>query len=491
MQEHRLLLAGFLLISVVPMTAAQTDGAGKVFIIGLDGASHDLMQQCIEDGDMPNMEALLDEGGMVPMQAPLPPLTPVVMSSFLTGKDPGGHGVYGFEQRSPLTYDTTTVDSTDLDRILPEAIEGQSVLINVPMTYPAPRINGVVVSGFPGSSSGRYTHPPQLRQELEAMNYTVTTAGSYSDQTELEDEVFTALDQRTNISLEYMERYDWSLFMTMFTGDARLQHFRAYESCEGALKRYYEEVDAFLGEAQERLPEDATVIVMSNHGFKELRTKAYMYSLLKEGGFLEPELVPYIKHFGQELAGSVLGRLGIGGSAGELSGTSFSSAYMDEIDWDRTRAYTGSFYNGQVFLNVKGEEPDGTVPPEEYEETRAEIRSYLEGVENPATGEPLFEEVHTRDELYSGEHLEDMPDIVVEAPGVNHIARFGFWKDMLQDPAEQSTPFRTGFVAGSRPFTVDEAGITDLSTTVAALLNASYGEGKVITSMNTNTGTGP
>jgi len=324
------------------------------------------------------------------------------------------------------------------------------------------------------------------------MNYTVTTAGSYSDQEELEDEVFTALGQRTNLSLEYMERYDWSLFMTMFTGDARLQHFRSYESCEGALRRYYEEIDSFLGDARERLPDDATVIVMSNHGFEQLRTKAYMYSLLKDGGFLAPELVSYIKHFGQELGATVLGKLGIGGgSAGELSGTSFSSAYMDEIDWDRTQAYTGSFYNGQIFLNVKGEEPDGTVPPAEYNATRAEIVSYLEDLTNPATGEELFEQVHTRDELYSGEHFDDMPDIVVEAPGVNHIARFGFWKDMLQDPAEQSTPFREGFIAGSQPFTVDEAGITDLSTTVAALLNASYGEGKVITATETNGGTGP
>lgn len=488
MQEHKLLLAGFLLISVVPMTAAQTDG--NVFIIGLDGASHDLMEQCIEDGDMPNLEGLVRDGGMVPMQAPLPPLTPVVMSSFLTGEDPGGHGVYGFEKRSPLTYDTSTVNAEMLDGILPEAIDGQSVLINVPMTYPAPRINGVVVSGFPGSSSGRYTHPPQLRQELEEMNYTVTTAGSYSDQDELEDEVFTALEQRTNISLEYMERYDWSMFMTMFTGDARLQHFRAYESCEGALQRYYEEIDAFLGEVKERMPEDTTVIVMSNHGFEQLRTKAYMYSLLKGGGFLEPELVPYIKHFGQELASSALGRLGLSGSDGELSGTSFSSAYMDEIDWERTQAYTGSFYNGQVFLNVEGEEPEGAVPPEEYNETRAEIRSYLEGIEDPATGEPLFEAVHTREEVYSGDRIDEMPDIVVEGPGINHIARFGFWKDMLHDPAEQSTPTRTGFIAGDRQLTVDEASITDLSTTVAALLNASFGDGKVITATSTNQETG-
>lgn len=477
--RRHLIAATVLLALVVPM--ASSAPAEKVVVIGLDGASHEYMQQCMEERDVPNIEAVASDGSFSRMDAPLPPLTPVAMSSFLTGQDPGGHGIYGFEKRKPLEYDTSMVNGQYLSGILPDATEGKSVLINVPMTYPAPQIDGVVVSGFPGSNAGRYAYPPPVKSRLEDMNYTVTTAGTFDTTEELEEGVFDAFEQRRGLALDFMDRYEWNLFMVMFTGDARILHFESPEGCDGAIGDYYEEVDAFLGQVRERTPDNTTVVLMSNHGFAPLDKKLYLYTFLKDQGYLEPKTVPYYKHMLQDFLGDVAEFLGLG-SGGEIAGraSGFSSAYMDEIDWSGTEAYTGAFYNGQIFINLEGREPHGTVPQDRYEEVRSDIIEDLKALRDPETGERVVENVYTKEELYDGEKMDELPDIIVEMPGYNHIARFGFGSTFLRDPVEKSAPVKEGFLLTNRDVTAGNISIVDLSTSVADLLGAEFGEGDAI-----------
>lgn len=462
-----------ILAVLIPMSSAN-----DVVVVGLDGASKDLMAECLEENDYSNIEALRKEGSFRQMDSPLPPLTPVAMSSFLTGKNPGGTGVYGFEERRPFSYETSVVDSRDLDTIFPEKVNGSSVMINVPMTYPAPEIDGVVVSGFPGSMKGRYAHPPPVKQELKKINYSVSTAGTFEDQEELRSEVFEIFQKRRDLALDYMEKYDWSFFMVMFTGDARLQHFSKTGDCQESLGDYYAGVDEFLGEVREKTDENTTVVLMSNHGFKELDKKIYLYTFLKQNGYLEPEKPGYYWHWIQDMAGDLLSTLGIS-EGGEVSSQGeISSEYMKEVDWENTEAYTGGFYNGQVFINLEEREPRGTVPEEEYEEVRREIIEDLEQLRDPETGEKVVENVYKKEEIYSGERMEDVPDIIVEAPGYNHIARFGFGQKFLRNPVESSSPVKEGFVISNRKISGENLKITDLTASVTAELGDPYGEGK-------------
>ncbi len=478
----KLLLVALLAGGLMGMAgAAETDG--KVVVIGLDGASHAFMQDCLSRHDMPNITGLAGDGGFERMDATLPPLTPSVMSSFLTGTGPGDHGIYGFEKRSVLDYTTSSVNARYLDRILPQAVNGSSVMINVPMTYPAPEIDGVVVSGFPGSTSGNYVFPPTLKQDLADRNYTVTTAGTFDDQDDLEREVFDAFATRRTLALDYMDRFDWRFFMVMFTGDARLLHFDAPDGCDGAIADYYAELDRFVGEVRDRVDDDTTVVLMSNHGFEPLRKKMYMYTFLKDRGYLAPRTVPYYRHYLEDVAGRILASLGLK-SGGEVSGrASFSSAYMEEVDWEHTQAYTGAFYNGQVFLNVEGREPNGQVAPDDYHDVRADIIADLEALEDPETGDPVVTAVHTKEELYGVSDpaaTNAVPDIVIETPGYNHVARFGFGRTFLDDPVEASAPVKEGFVMADRPITGTNMSIIDLSTSVAALLGTDFGIGRDI-----------
>lgn len=459
---------------VLPMTAAEQNE--KVVVIGLDGASSEFMQRCIDEADLQNIEELSQRGSFNTMNSTLPPLTPSGMSSYLTGSDPGNHGVYGFEKRNMLDYETSTVNSLNIGETLPEAVDGRSVMINVPMTYPVREINGVMVSGFPGSTSGEYVHPPTLKKDLEERNYTVTTAGNFGGGEELERDVFEAFETRRQVSLDYMERFEWDYFNVMFTGDARLMHF-SEPSCQGAIKDYYRGLDEFVGKVDDRTGENTTIILMSNHGFKRLDKKMYMYTFLKQNDYLKPKQPEYIIHRLQDFAGNILSKLGLS-SGGEVSGrASFSDQYMDEVDWDETKAYTGGFYNGQIFINLEGREPNGVVPKEDYEEVRNNIIEDLKQLEDPETGEKVVENVYTKEELYDGEKMDELPDIIIETPGYNHIARFGFGDTFLKDPVERSAPVKEGFMVSNREVEgcLD---IVDLSTSVAALRGTEFGEGE-------------
>jgi predicted AlkP superfamily phosphohydrolase/phosphomutase len=82
-----------------------------------------------------------------------------------------------------------------------------------------------------------------------------------------------------------------------------------------------------------------------------------------------------------------------------------------DIDWSRTKAWGWGGYYARIFLNVKGREPNGTIPPEDYERERDELRHRLQQVRGP-NGEEFRNKVYTPEELY-GVALGDKPDLMV------------------------------------------------------------------------------
>jgi predicted AlkP superfamily phosphohydrolase/phosphomutase len=89
------------------LLAAAASGAGtkakKVFVLGIDGLDPKLLQTYMDEGLLPNFKRLVEQGEFKPLQTSMPPLSPVAWSTFITGMDPGGHGVYDFLHRDPAT----------------------------------------------------------------------------------------------------------------------------------------------------------------------------------------------------------------------------------------------------------------------------------------------------------------------------------------------------------------------------------------------------
>jgi predicted AlkP superfamily phosphohydrolase/phosphomutase len=85
------------------------------------------------------------------------------------------------------------------------------------------------------------------------------------------------------------------------------------------------------------------------------------------------------------------------------------------IDWPHTVAYSGSRTSEGIYINLKGREPHGVVEPgQEYERVRTRVMAELAALVNLSTGERVVSDVHRREDLYGGPHLEQMPDILFE-----------------------------------------------------------------------------
>src|SRR5438094_2255530 len=150
----------------------------RVFLTGWDGATFDLIRPWIDEGKLPNLARLMEAGVHGPLQSTIPPWSFQAWSSFLTGKNPGKHGIYDFFRTPPGTYDLEFVNAdhrrggASFWQLLGEA--GRKVIaISIPGTFPPDKVNGIMISGFdfPGDGPGSYVdsrgmYPSELYQEL-------------------------------------------------------------------------------------------------------------------------------------------------------------------------------------------------------------------------------------------------------------------------------------------------------------------------------------
>lgn len=75
----------------------------RVIVLGFDGLDYDLTRQLIAAGRMPAFAKLASAGTFAPLGTTIPPQSPVAWSTFITGLDPGGHGIFDFIHRDPKT----------------------------------------------------------------------------------------------------------------------------------------------------------------------------------------------------------------------------------------------------------------------------------------------------------------------------------------------------------------------------------------------------
>ncbi|MDH4207858.1 MAG: alkaline phosphatase family protein, partial [Anaerolineae bacterium] len=433
-------------------TREQTAAAAgqRVFAIGLDGATLDLIRPWAAEGRLPTFARIMSEGSCGRLISTIPPVTGPAWASFMTGKNPGKHGVGDFFHRVPGEYRRVPIDATSL-RAEPLWVTisrlGKKVgVLNVPVTYPPYEVDGFVVSGLLTPRSGaRFTYPESLAQELDQAlgGYRVNLDHFYSKgaaEPFLAD-VRNLVDGRTRAAQYLMSRYDWDFFMVHYIATDWIQHFlwhcmdRAhpqFDETEAALYgdailQTYQQVDAALDTLLSSLDRQTVVLLVSDHGFGPFHHYLYLNNWLLQNGLLHLRrsrgtrlryllfrrgITPSTLY--QALDRMALVKLAFKASKqqrSELMGSLFLSAR--DIDWPRTRAYSAGNV-GQVFLNVKGREPSGIVEPgAEYEELREQIISMLAQLRDPQTGELVVEHIYRREEIYNGPYVEQMADILL------------------------------------------------------------------------------
>lgn len=421
----------------------------RVLVIALDGATFDILTPWLDGGQLPNLAKLRDTGAQAQLMTTYPPITAAAWNSFMTGKNPGKHGVFEFLQRKAGSYGVEPMNASrrgarSLWGMLSEGGQ-RAVVINVPMTYPPEAIKGALVAGMPVPSKRTdFAYPPELSAEVLSWlpNYEINASSVYirgKAENFLQD-IRLKLHQRLDLAERLFEREKPDFGMVHILGTDRIQHEfwhcmdTTHPKHKGEALRYqdaildfYREIDQNLGRVLRFADEDTTVFVISDHGFGPLHKFVYLNTWLLEQGLLKlkSDAMTRLKQTAFKLGFTptniyrIVEALGGGGLRGGME-MSARQKLLDalflsfqDVDWSRTQAYArGNF--GQIFVNLEGREPQGIVAEGvAYDRVVNDIISRLPSLKDPQTGAAIVSHAKRRDELFSGAFSDHAPDVAV------------------------------------------------------------------------------
>jgi len=470
--------------------------APKVLVIGLDGGAWRVLDPLLAQGRMPNLGRLVQEGVRGGLASTVPPITAPAWSSFLTGANPGRHGVFAFQRSLDQDLERGWVNATAIRAPkLWHYLQGHGVrcgIVNVPMTYPPEPLPGYMVTGMlTPIQTSCFTYPEELTEDLRERGYvTDLRIRKVEREVETAEQQVTLLRDLQDVVRRRVEGVGWlwereavELLAVVFETPDRIQHIlwdrilgvlagEVSDPVNQAILDCYQEVDRGIGRLLELADAETTVFVLSDHGFCGLQTAVHLDQWLADQGLLRyagarATLRRRVKAGLAPILKKVLPRPWL-----ERGRRAFAVTRV--IDWDHTRVYSGRSSENAVFINLKGREPMGVVEPgREYEELRDEVIQALEGLCDPRTGEPVLQRVARREDVYRGPYVESAPDILFElAEGyevTSEVATKGLFRDISGDGAGFHAQEGILVVAGpgvDAPQTLEGANIADLAPTI-------------------------
>jgi predicted AlkP superfamily phosphohydrolase/phosphomutase len=515
----------------------KTTERSQVLIVGFDGATWDLIKPWAQEGKLPFLARLMDEGACLDLNSTVPPISPPAWSSFMTGKNPGKHGIFDFTRRDWESYRMRILrrpSEPAFWSILSQ--RGYRVgVINVPQTYPPESVNGFMVTGLGTPSDKTFTYPPELTTPIFRRGFRPTPGLCYrpGKEDELLEQILSATDTVTEITLDLMSREPWDVFVVVLRITDEASHFLwkhmdathpahspEDDAHQAALLTCYQKADDALRRIVEAAGEDVTLFVMSDHGSGPLYKNVFLNEWLRLEGLLTLKeektasslLLQLLLRSGltRTDVGRALSRMGLGkfkawlrdrlGDHIDIIPNVARPRLQEAVDWSRTRAYSVG-YIGQIYVNLKGRDPQGIVEPgEDYERTRDHIIEQLLQLEDPQTRERVVDRVIKREQVYEGRYLEQAPDLFVYMKDLSYITRGSYAFSPTGSIFVPPVTYESGghrqlgiLLAWGRHilpgYTMSEAHlaeITDLAPTVLYLMSCAVPQdmdGQVITSL--------
>jgi predicted AlkP superfamily phosphohydrolase/phosphomutase len=423
----------------------------KVLVIGLDGATLDIIIPWASQGRLPVLNNILQSGVFGRLRSTIPAITPTAWASFMTGKNPGKHGIFSFGVRLKDRYRQQPVNASMIKGKLIWDILGmygkKVGMFNIPLTYPPRPVNGFMVTGmFTPSVNTTFTYPAELASELiaEIKDYVIDVKwAEYKDKGVdifLKDLRY-ATQKRKEAFLYLMNKYDWDFLMGVFIGMDRVQHCLwkyidpelaspVSKEIYSGIVDYYQYLDEAIGEVIKNAEDECNIILMSDHGFTSLYKTINIEEILMDMGMLvmrsqkgkgwRDYIVPLVRPFRRQYDQLLKIANILGLKKKFIEQVEGMSSFHGGIDWSKTKAYGIS---SGIFINLKGREPLGIVEPgKEYEIVRDEIISRLMELRDTERDCNIFEHVYKKEELYHGDELEHAPDIMVLSSRSHYLA---------------------------------------------------------------------
>lgn len=431
----------------------------ETLLVGIDAGCLPVFRELFEEGRLPALRSLVEDGFAAPMESQIPPWTPSAWPSLYTGVNPGKHGVYGFVSNEGYDWRVVTADDVR-EYTLWELLDRHgltSVVVNAPVTFPPPAIDGAVLPGFIGPEDPE-CHPPGLLDEVREAIGEYRLYPAYHT----EDEAFTRDQKRSEyVDLVRMRGEAFSYLAGKYDpqfGFVQFQRpdtvFHEFGGDRGMVRAVYEATDRAIARVLEDCDPDR-VFVASDHGMgrydgadfhvnDHLREEGYVTATkggkgmpgwrpirdsLREGEVTEswePSLFERLAA-GAASVGltarrvqSALERVHLAETVGHYLPDNVSRTSAEQVDFAESVAYLRARTELGVRINLEGREPDGVVPPSEYESVRSELIESLRSVTAPC-GEPVFERVAPREAFFEGPYVEDAADVIVVPNGFDHF----------------------------------------------------------------------
>lgn len=419
----------------------------KLLILALDGLDPGLVTRWGDD--LPNLSFLRREGFFSPIASTIPPMTFPAWSTFLTGVNPGRHGIFDFTERRPGYLKLRFINATR--RRYPtflKLISNQGFRvgsIGLPTTYPPEALSGYQISGFdtpvPSRADCSYAHPRGLADEINENlggyffgNFNESRIGS-SWHSKVLRLLREGIERKVRL-VQFLERRIPLDLLLLHVGETDTVGHHYWAFCDDRSPRHlptrdrdvadavhliYQAADDLVGKVI-RICEPETTIIISDHGMGGTSNRIlYLNRFLAERGFLKftesffPSMVGKLKSWGlkwmpyrfQQQVFKILN----GWVASEIE----SALRFGGIDWGKTQAYSEELnYYPAVYLHCKGRDPFGIVTGDQVAEVRDRVVQALLDWRDPLDGTRIVRNVHCKEEVYSGPEIESAPDLILE-----------------------------------------------------------------------------
>ncbi len=442
-----------------------SSGMEKVFIISLDGATFDVLLPLMQQDCMPNLQALMQQSISSELESVIPAVTAPAWTSFMTGKNPSKHGVFGFTQFDPADNRVKLTNSSDIrSKTLWQILSDKGkrcIVVNLPYTTPPYAIDGIMVAGW-DSPPRNFTYPddltakilqqfPDYRTNLNMWLFDYMPGKSEGNFDHLIDTLIRGSQQGSILAQQFLDSETWDVFMVHFQQTDWIQH-KVWGLIEEAtddqsnreqrvqrVRECYQSIDEQVGVLLDKVKHhNPLTIVLSDHGFGDYKGELYPnYHLSKWGYYFEssgaekdtakpvremffksPLLAQVyrglaaVKHWADRIV--EFRRYKNFDSWVDFAGGTFGGRTLP-VDWNRTKVATvGAYECAFLYVNMIGRSATGIVRPDEYESIVADLLARFEQVRHPETGKKVYKRVARGTEIYP-ESSSDilLPDVIL------------------------------------------------------------------------------
>ncbi len=367
------------------------------------------MKQWLDNGELPNINYLMERGAWGNLESVIPPISAPAWVSFMTGKNPGRHGVFSFiDDKGKLVSSNSFRDET-----LWEALSLNNIrigVVNVPITYPPKEVNGFLISGFLSPPNSDFTFPKNLKSELQEYKIDVDFARNWLffdskapnkvNKEKLIEEQYLVTENRASNVINLIKKYDPTFLTVVFKGTDNLQHY--FWDRKEILLEYYRKLDEIVKKIIEKYDDKANIFIVSDHGFgPSAENKFHINTWLREIGLLKTKdnLKDSLTRKALQSAYRINQKIKISNILPENSVKKAVKQFEQQIDYKKSKAYV-------VKGSLKGIYTDS-------DKTRNYIFKKLNKLKDPETGETVIEEAWKKEDVYSGPYLKTLPDIIL------------------------------------------------------------------------------